>query len=131
WVAGRAAKTRPADAGEITLSMLRGEAGHQARELDELIVWLKTQARPDVVCLSNALLIGLLRRIKSDLRVPVICMLQGEDTFLDALPASHRQQCWNTIAERAVEVDLFIAPSRYYGELMRGRLGLGEHRVQL
>jgi len=131
WAAGRAAKTRPADAGEITLSMLRGEAGHQARELDELIGWLKTHAKPDVVCLSNALLIGMLRRIKSELRVPVICMLQGEDTFLDALPEPLRAACWKTLAERATEADLFIAPSGYYGDLMGKRLGLREGSVRV
>src|SRR5262249_37120088 len=111
--------------------MLRGEAGHQVRELEELIAWLKTQPRPDVVCLSNALLIGLARRIKADLRAPIICMLQGEDTFLDALPDSHREACWNTIAERAREVDLFIAPSRYYADLMGRRLGLPEEKLRV
>jgi len=131
WAAGRAAKTRPADAGEITLSMLRGELGHQVRELDELTVWLKSQAKPSVVCLSNALLIGMLRRIKSDLRVPVICMLQGEDTFLDALPEPLRAACWKTLAERATEADLFIAPSRYYGDLMGKRLGLRSEGVRV
>src|SRR2546430_4099685 len=32
--AGKAAKTRAQDLGELTLSMLRGEEGNQARELD-------------------------------------------------------------------------------------------------
>src|SRR5208337_2297101 len=53
WAAGKAAKTRAADLGELTLSMLRGEAGNQARELEELLAWLKTQPKPDVLCLSN------------------------------------------------------------------------------
>src|SRR6267378_1652276 len=56
WAAGKAAKTRASDLGEITLSMLRGEEGNQARELNELIAWLlKTQPPADVVCVSNAL----------------------------------------------------------------------------
>ena len=75
WAAGRAAKTRAADLGELTLSMLRGEAGNQAREIEELIAWLKTQPKPDVLCLSNALLIGMARRLKADLGVPVACAL--------------------------------------------------------
>jgi hypothetical protein len=62
WAAGKAARTRPEDLGDLTLSMLRGEDGRQARELDQLIAWLKTQPRPDVICLSTALLIGLARR---------------------------------------------------------------------
>ncbi len=90
WAAGKAAKTRAADLGELTLSMLRGEAGNQARELEDLIAWLRTQPPPDVICLSNALLIGMARRLKTDLRVPVACALQGEDFFLDGLPEPHR-----------------------------------------
>jgi glycosyltransferase involved in cell wall biosynthesis len=131
WAAGKAAKTRAADLGELTLSMLRGEAGNQARELEALIAWLKTQPKPDVLCLSNALLIGMARRLKTELRVPVACALQGEDFFLDALPESHRAACWQALAERATEVDLFIAPSRYFGNLMRERLGLPADRVQV
>jgi glycosyltransferase involved in cell wall biosynthesis len=131
WAAGKAAKTRPADLGELTLSMLRGEAGNQARELDELIAWLKTQPQLDVLSLSNALLIGMVRRFKSELRIPVACALQGEDSFLDALPESHRAACWRTLVERAAEVDLFVAPSRYFGNLMRERLGLAADRVRV
>jgi glycosyltransferase involved in cell wall biosynthesis len=131
WAAGKAAKTRAADLGELTLSMLRGEAGNQARELEELLAWLKTQPKPDVICLSNALLIGMARRLKSDLGAPVACALQGEDLFLDALPESHRAACWRLLAERAAEVDLFIAPSRYFGNLMRERLGLPADRVRV
>jgi glycosyltransferase involved in cell wall biosynthesis len=131
WAAGKAAKTRAADLGELTLSMLRGEAGNQARELEALIAWLKTQPQPDVLCLSNALLIGMVRRLKTELRAPVACALQGEDFFLDALPENHRAACWQALAERAAEVDLFIAPSRYFGDLMRERLCLAPDRVRV
>ena len=131
WAAGKAAKTRAADLGELTLSMLRGEAGNQARELEELIAWLKTQPPPDVVCLSNALLIGMVRRLKAEVRSPVACALQGEDFFLDALPEPHRAACWRTLAERAQAVDRFIAPSRYFGDLMRERLGLAPEKVRV
>ena len=131
WASGKAAKTRAADLGEITLSMLRGEEGNQKRELEELIAWLKTRAKPDIICLSNALLIGLVRRLKSDLRVPVICMLQGEDVFLDALPEPFRGACWKTLAERAAEVDMFVPTSRYFGDLMRVRLSLPAGRVRV
>ena len=37
WAAGRAARTRAADLGELTLSMMRGHEGNQARELEDLI----------------------------------------------------------------------------------------------
>ncbi len=131
WAAGRAAKTRAAELGDLTLSMLRGETGNQARELDELIHWLSQHNRPDVVCLSNALLIGLARRLKQDLGCRVACMLSGEDSFLDALPESHRAACWGTIAERAADVDWFLPPSRYFGELMRARLNFSAERMHV
>jgi glycosyltransferase involved in cell wall biosynthesis len=131
WAAGRAAKTRAADLGDLTLSMLRGEQGNQVRELEQLIAWLKTQPQPDLVCLSNALLIGMVRRLKSELGAPLACALQGEDSFLDGLPAADRAACWKTLTERAQEVDLFVAPSRYFGDLMRERLGLAAEKVRV
>ncbi len=131
WAAGKAAGTRAEDLGDITLSMLLGEEGHQARELNELIAWLKTQPKPDVISLSNALLVGMARRLKADLGIPVVCMLQGEDGFLDLLPEPHRADCWKTLAERAAEVDLFVAPSHYFAELMSRRLGLPAARVRV
>jgi glycosyltransferase involved in cell wall biosynthesis len=131
WAAGRAAKTRAQDLGELTLSMLRGEEGNQARELDELIAWLKQHPHPDVIGLSNALLLGLARKLKRELRSSIVCTLQGEDGFLDGLPEPHRAACWRTVAERAAEVDLFIAPSRYFGALMRDRLKLPADRVRI
>jgi glycosyltransferase involved in cell wall biosynthesis len=130
WAAGAAAKTRPIDLGAMTLSMLRGEEGNQARELEDLIDWLRAE-KPDVVSLSNVLLVGMARRIKAELRVPVLCSLQGEDWFLDALPSPDRELAWQTAAERAAAVDLFISPSRYFADLMQRRLQLAPQRVRV
>lgn len=131
WAAGRAAKTRAADVGDILLSMLRGETGHQDREITELIVWLRRHAKPEVICLSNALLIGMARRLKSELGVPVVCLLQGEEPYLDALPDSHRDHAWQLLAERAAEVDAWIAPSQWAAQQMRARLNLKPERVHV
>ena len=131
WAAGRAARTRAADLGELTLSMMRGHDGNQARELEDLVNWLRTSERPDIICLSNVLLAGMARRLKSQLRVPIVCFLQGEDSFLDALPEAYRQVAWNTLAERANDVDLFIAPSRYFADRMQRRLRLHPDRVRV
>jgi glycosyltransferase involved in cell wall biosynthesis len=131
WAAGKAAKTRAEELGDLTLSMLRGEDGNQVRELDELVAWLRQQPLPDVISLSNALLVGLARKIKAELDVPIVCMLQGEDYFLDSLPVSHREANWKTLAERAKDVDLFIAPSKYFAELMSRRLSIPPEKVQV
>jgi glycosyltransferase involved in cell wall biosynthesis len=126
-----AGKTRAEDVGELTLSMLRGEEGNQAREVDELVAWLKEHHRPDVISLSNVLLVGMARRLKAELNAPVVCMLQGEDTFLDGLPLAHREAAWKVTRERARDIDLFIAPSRYFGEVMTQRLQLPPERVRI
>lgn len=124
-----AAKTRPENLGTLTISMLRGEEGNQARELDELIRWLKTQPKPDAVCLSNAMLAGMVRKIRLELGVPVVCMLQGEESFLDALDPKHRDLAWITMAERVREADLIVAPSRYFANRMAERLSIPASRV--
>jgi len=131
WASGRAARTKASELGELTLSMLRGEAGRQARELGDLVAWLKRHSCPDVVCFSNALLLGMARRIKSELNTSIVCTLQGEDAFLDSLPESHRDAAWHLVGERAADVDLFIAPSRYFADLMIGRLKLPPARVKV
>jgi glycosyltransferase involved in cell wall biosynthesis len=131
WAATRAAKTRAQDVGELTISMLRGEEGNQIAELESLITWLRTQPRPDVICLSNVLLAGMVRRVKAEFGCKIVCTLQGEDTFLDGLPEAFRPVAWNLISERCRDIDLFIAPSRYFAELMTRRLQLDESRVQV
>lgn len=126
-----AARTRPEDVGELTVSMLMGEDGRQRKELDQLIHWLKDQIQPDVICLSNALLMGMVSELKSQLQCPVVCTLQGEDTFLDALPEKNRQEAWNVLKKRAQDVDAFIAPSLYFGELMQSRLEFNTDRLHI
>ena len=124
WAGGRAAKTRASEVGDLALSMLRGEEGRQRRDLQDLLGWLKSQVRPEVVFLSNALLLGLARRIKSELGARVVCLLAGEDAFFDGLPEPQRSASWRTAAERAAEIDLFLAPSAYYRDVMQRRLAL-------
>ena len=129
-VAGSAGRTQPQELGEMTLSMLRGEEGNQARELDELIAWLKKQP-VQLISLSDGLLVGMVRRLKAELRLPVVCTLQGEDVFLDSLPEDCRAAAWELVAQRAAEVDYFIAPSRYFADLMTRRLRLRPERMRV
>jgi glycosyltransferase involved in cell wall biosynthesis len=133
WVARRAGMTSASDLSETTISMLQGENGRQAKELDRLIEWLRLpENKADVICLSNALLAGLARPIKSALgQVAVVCLLQDEDGFLDALGSPHSQRAWQIVADRCRDVDMFIAVSAYYAEVMRRRLNLAADRVEV
>jgi glycosyltransferase involved in cell wall biosynthesis len=130
WVGRKAGMTSARDLGETTISMLCGEKGKQIKELDRLIEWLDTQEnKPDVVCLSNILLAGLARSIKRRLGVPVVCLLQDEDGFIDGLASPYSEQAWQIIAERASDVNAFIAVSKYYADVMRKRLELQPDQI--
>lgn len=129
--AKRAGMTEARDLGDLTLSMLRGEDGNQGKELDRLVEWLAGDGKADVVILSNALLMGLARRIKRETGATVACTLHGEDTFLDALPEPDRTACWDTLADRARDVDHYIAVSRYHADLMTRRARLDAGRVHV
>ncbi|MFW6161769.1 MAG: glycosyltransferase family 4 protein, partial [Planctomycetota bacterium] len=131
WAASKAGMTDARTLAETTMSMLRGEDGHQVKELERLVAWLAAEQRPDVVCISNALLLGVARRVRQELGAAVVCQLQDEDIFLDAFPEPWRTQAWELVGERARDVDAFLAVSRYYADLMGERLGLDADRVHV
>ena len=117
-VSGRAVQTRPEELGDLTVSVLAGRHGHQAKEIDKLVHWLQHEPKPDVVDLSNSMLIALARPIKEALGVPVCCTLQGEDIFLDHLSEPYRTQALQLIRGSVTHVDRFLAVSDYYAERM-------------
>jgi len=132
WAGRKAGLTSARDLGETTISMLRGREGHQAKELDKLTDWLsQADNRPDLICLSNALLAGLARQIKDRLDVPVVCMLQDEDGFLDGLPSPYSASAWQVLTEKACDIDGFLAVSRYYATLMQDRLAIPPDKVHV
>lgn len=129
--ARRAGMTTARELGEITLSMLRGEEGNQVKELERLVEWLRETGQPEVVLLSNALLIGVARRIKEATGAKIFCFLNGEDTYLDSLTDAHRDEAWALLSRRAASVDAFLPVSRYYGDLMARRAALPPDRVHV
>jgi glycosyltransferase involved in cell wall biosynthesis len=132
WIGRKAGMTSARNLGQMTISMLRGEQGRQAKELHRLVNWLESQAnRPNVVCLSNILLAGLARPIKERLGVPVACQLQDEDGFLDGLTSPYAEQAWEILAERSGDVDAFIAVSKYFADVMCQRLGVSADRMHV
>jgi len=124
WASGAAGMTNAKGLADITLSMLRGPDGRQVKELNRLVDFLASQDRPDVICLSNVLLIGLAESITQRLGTPLAVMAQDEDIFIDYLPEPARKQCWQIIAEKAQRVDAFLATSNYYAKQMRHKLSL-------
>ncbi|MCI0458874.1 MAG: glycosyltransferase family 4 protein [Gemmataceae bacterium] len=131
WVSRFAVKTQAQDLGDLAISVLKGEHGHQRKEIDKLVAWLAEEVRPQIVVLTNVLLSGLVHRFKETLRVPVVATLQGDDIFLEALPAEHRAECIKLIHEHCSEIDGFIATSRYYSDFMADYLGIPRERIDV
>jgi len=126
---GRGVSVDPKDLGELTVSMLKGEAGFQAKEIGKLVAYLETVPPFDVVVLPVSLLIGLAPALRQALQRPIVCMLQGEDLFLDFLSAEHRSLAKDLIKAHAPHVDAFMATSDYYSDFMAGYLGLKRETI--
>ncbi|MCZ6507662.1 MAG: glycosyltransferase family 4 protein, partial [Acidobacteria bacterium] len=131
WIARLGASTDPRKLGQLTLDVLRGESGPQSKELERLVAWLADSYRPDIVQITNSLLLGMVRRLRAELGVPVVVALQGEDLFVDQLREPHRGRVLAELRERANDPDLFIAPSRYYADHMANILGQERSRIDL
>ena len=130
-VAGRAVQTEPESLGDLTVSVLEGTNGRQSKEIDKLVHWLRGQPKPDVVDISNSMLIALARPLKEALGAPVCCTLQGEDIFLNRLGTAHRDRCIALIAEHAKYVDRFVAVSDYCAERMCRFLGIPGAKIDV
>jgi glycosyltransferase involved in cell wall biosynthesis len=129
--AKKSGSTRPAGLEEMTISMLEGEKGRQASELDHLIRHLRDGVNPDVVHLSNALLLGLAPRLKQDVGAGVVCSLQDENEWVDPMGESYQKRVWDLMAEKAVDVNVFVTPSQYYARKAQEKLSLPEDRIKV
>jgi glycosyltransferase involved in cell wall biosynthesis len=128
--ARKAGSTRAKGLEEMTISMLLGEEGNQKEELERLVDWLTNEAKPDVVHLSNALLLGLAHRIKERINIPVICSLQDEDVWVDVMTDQYRKQVWDLMSERGKDVDVFIPVSDFYSEEIHQRMVIPANKMQ-
>jgi len=114
FAAHKADSTRAAGLEEMTLSMLRGEEGHQAHEIRHLVDWIRDEIRPDVIYLANALLLGLAKSLKTELDLPVVCALEDEDIWLEDMEPGALEKIWQIMEVNADYVDTFVPVSDYY-----------------
>ena len=70
WVSRFAGSTNAKELGDLTLSVLQGEAGPQRKELDKLSTWLQ-ELKPDVIHITNSLFLGMVRQLRSEVLGPV------------------------------------------------------------
>jgi glycosyltransferase involved in cell wall biosynthesis len=124
--------TSAKDLGRMTVGSLVGQSGNQWAEWQRLITWLKEQKpKPDVISLSNSLLTGLAKALSTELSVPVVCSLQGEDSFLDTLPDPYREQAWAAMRENSQHIARYIAPSQFYASAMAKRLDVTKDKMSV
>lgn len=131
WASGRSVKIDPKQVADITLSILRGTAGYQRKEVERLTDWLASDIKPDVIVFSNILTAGCVPEIKRRMTVPVVVTLQGDDIFLRELPQPQQAQALAEIRRLAEQIDAFIANTRFYADAMAEYLGLDRERIQM
>ena len=131
WLSASTGGTRPADLGSLTLSALRGESGNQRKEVAKLAAWLASDVQPDVVHLSNALLLGVARAVRAATGARIVCTLSGEDIFIDAIPDPQRGAIWGLLRERAADADAFVALNDWFADSMADRLAVARGRIDV
>jgi glycosyltransferase involved in cell wall biosynthesis len=132
WATRRAASTDAGTLGDLAVSMLRGEHGAQAEEVNRLVHWLHDEMQPDVLIFSNLLIGGCIPTIRREMpNTKVVVILQGDDSFLDHLPESYRNRAIAELCKLGSQCDMIIVNSEFYGEKMGQLLGLSPSRVKV
>ena len=116
--ADRSMSTDPKLLGGLTVSMLDGPRGVLRKEFDKLVEWVRDEPRPDVVTITNSMLIGIARPLAEAVNAPVCCTLQGEALFLEGLVEPYRTQARDRIRSQVRDVDRFIAVSDFEAAYM-------------
>ena len=129
--AKREGATNAAELGAMTLSMLKGPEGNQKQEFDRFVDWLKTQEKPDVIHISNALLLGFVPVLRDAFDAKIVCSLQDEEPWVQTMGTPYADLCWDAMTEQARHVSGFVATSQWYADRMIARMCLEEDRVQV
>ncbi|MBT7826105.1 MAG: glycosyltransferase family 4 protein, partial [Bacteroidetes bacterium] len=130
YAAKKAGSTRAKGLEEMTVSMLKGHEGYQKEELNQLIDFIASE-QPDVDHLSNALLLGLAYKIKHELKIKVVCSLQDEDVWVDAMSNKYQDYVWKLMGYKAKDVDAFVAVSQYFADLMQTKMEIPNEKLHV
>ncbi|MFV0265498.1 MAG: glycosyltransferase family 4 protein [Draconibacterium sp.] len=128
--ASMAGSTNSKGLEDMTVSMLLGEEGAQKDELDNMVNWIAEHCQPDIIHISNALLLGLARRLKEKIGVPVLCTLQDEDVWIDPMQPKFQKKIWDLMHERANDVDVLVSVSDFFAGVMKKRMNLPDEKVK-
>ena len=129
YAACRAGTVRAGAMDELTIDMLRGEYPAFIKETERLTDWLKKEFEPDLIHLSNGLLTGIAPSLKITLNCPVVCALQDEHQWIDAMEKEAQQKIYSLINKQSQYVDRFVPVSQWYAEQMQGKSQLPDEKV--
>lgn len=129
--ASMAGSTRAKGLEDMTLSMLLGEQGQQKEELDQMVNWINEHCKPDIIHISNALLLGLAKRLKEKIGVPVLCSLQDEDVWIDPMQPQFQRKIWDLMHERSNDVDVLVSVSHFFSGVMKQKMNLPDEKVRV
>lgn len=130
WASSFAVETNASDLAEMTVSTLQGPNGPHGEEMERAAVHVATLS-PDVVMISNSMLLGLLPALSEKVRKPVVCGVTGEDGFLNELPEFWRNKAYELLRGYAVQVPLFLSPSESHADTMANVLAVDRDRFRV
>jgi glycosyltransferase involved in cell wall biosynthesis len=116
---------------ELTINMIEGDNAFRKNEVDRLVKYLLRDGKPDIIHLSNALILGIARQLKKRINVKVVCSLLNEDDWIDDMAEPFRSRAWKMIAKEAGYVDVFVTPSKYYKDLFISKTGIKGDNVMV
>lgn len=114
---------------DMTISMLLGEDGKQSHELDKMVTWIAEHCKPDIIHISNALLLGIAHKLKEKINVPIVCSLQDEDVWVDVMEPKFRDEVWALMATKAADIDAFVSVSEFYAGVSIDRMNLPKEKI--
>ncbi|MCX5776349.1 MAG: glycosyltransferase family 4 protein [Candidatus Firestonebacteria bacterium] len=119
----------PSKLGALTVSVLKGIEGFQRREVLRLVSAMEKKGKPDLVIITNSMLISIAPVLKERFGVPVYCQLMGEEDFLENLPAPYSEEAKSLLRKHATSVTKFLAPSPTYAAEMAYFLAVDRKQV--
>jgi len=130
FAASMAGSTNAKGLEEMTVSMLMGEEGAQKEELNRMVSWMAEYLKPDVIHLSNALLLGLAPKLREEFpNARLFCSLQDEDVWVDAMKDSFRDKIWNLMSTKSESIDGFIGVSDFYSKVSIQKIKMDADKV--
>jgi glycosyltransferase involved in cell wall biosynthesis len=129
--ADRSVSVDPKLLGGLTISMLEGTGGVLRKEFDKLLDWVRDEPKPDVVMITNSMLIGLARPLADALHAPICCTLQGEALFLEGLAEPYRTRSVELIRAQVRHVDRFVAVSDFEAGFMTDYLRIPKDKLSV